>query len=236
MTDGRRESAWTPGHKAQPPASVVDTLLGHFVSGPQTVNIEPAASAQDAWADVAATLGLMLWELRVLPGRLEVALSPAVRSYLGVEGDDAQAFAAWLEAVHPHDRERFRAHLASAATDGRNEIEYRATGRPGGVAWMRSQVAVSGHEAELLLCGALTDVTSQHRPRPVKTAEGGKLTERQLQILRLVAEGATAREVATMLNLSAHTVRTHVARSQRALGVRRSSDAVARARDEGLLP
>jgi DNA-binding CsgD family transcriptional regulator len=199
------------------------------------VRIEPAAEPQDGWADVAASLGLMLWELRVLPGRLEIALSPALRAYLG-EGDDAHLFAGWVQAVHPHDYERFRAHLGSAATDGRSEIEYRATGRPGGFTWMRSQVGAACREPHLVLCGALTDVTSQHRPRPSMPAAEGKLTERQLQILRLVAEGATAREVATMLNLSAHTVRTHVARSQRALGVRRSSDAVALAREQGLLP
>jgi DNA-binding CsgD family transcriptional regulator len=206
------------------------------MSGPQTLQVHTAAGPQGAWADIAATLGLMFWELRLLPGRLEVALSPALRAYLGGEDDDADLFVGWLEGIHPQDHERFRTHLAAAATDGCSEIEYRATGRGRGFTWLRSQVGAAEREPHLVLCGALTDVTSQHRSRPSPPAADGRLTERQLQILRLVAEGATAREVAGMLNLSAHTVRTHVARSQRALGVRRSSDAVARAREQGLLP
>jgi len=61
------------------------------------------------------------------------------------------------------------------------------------------------------------------------------LSRRELDVLRLLAEGASYAEVARRLGISAHTVTSHVKNCYRKLGVRTAADAVARARELKLL-
>jgi two-component system, NarL family, response regulator NreC len=62
-----------------------------------------------------------------------------------------------------------------------------------------------------------------------------ELTDRELEVLRLVARGQTNREVAERLFLSVRTVETHRARLQRKLGLSRRSDLVECALERGLV-
>ncbi len=62
-----------------------------------------------------------------------------------------------------------------------------------------------------------------------------ELTDRELEVLRLVARGQTNREVAERLFLSVRTVETHRARLQRKLGLSRRSDLVEYALERGLV-
>jgi DNA-binding NarL/FixJ family response regulator len=61
------------------------------------------------------------------------------------------------------------------------------------------------------------------------------LTRRELDVLCLVAEGWTDREIADTLYISRRTVSTHVSRLLAKLGVRSRRQAVTRARDCNLL-
>jgi DNA-binding NarL/FixJ family response regulator len=61
------------------------------------------------------------------------------------------------------------------------------------------------------------------------------LTTRQLEILALLAAGRTTDSIARELFLSRPTVRNHVARTLRAMGAHTRLEAVAMARDRGLL-
>ncbi len=61
------------------------------------------------------------------------------------------------------------------------------------------------------------------------------LTERELEVLRLVAGGLTYAEVARRLVVSLNTVRYHVKSVYGKLGVNRRVDAVERARELGLI-
>ncbi len=61
------------------------------------------------------------------------------------------------------------------------------------------------------------------------------LTERELEALRLLAEGLTYAEIAARLVVSVNTVRFHVKEIYGKLGVNRQAQAVARARELGLL-
>ncbi|HVG64987.1 MAG TPA: LuxR C-terminal-related transcriptional regulator [Actinomycetota bacterium] len=71
-----------------------------------------------------------------------------------------------------------------------------------------------------------------------RTAPGpaGELTERELVVLRLLATTLSQREIAQELYVSVNTVRTHVQGVYRKLGVASREEAVAAARDHGLLP
>jgi DNA-binding NarL/FixJ family response regulator len=62
-----------------------------------------------------------------------------------------------------------------------------------------------------------------------------ELTERERQVLRLLADGFSYDEVGQQLFISPETVRTHVAKSQRKLGVRTRTQAVAAALRAGLI-
>jgi LuxR family maltose regulon positive regulatory protein len=62
------------------------------------------------------------------------------------------------------------------------------------------------------------------------------LTERELEVLKLIAEGLTNPEIATSLFLSLHTVKVHTRNIYGKLGVHSRTQAVARSQELGLLP
>jgi two-component system response regulator DesR len=71
---------------------------------------------------------------------------------------------------------------------------------------------------------------------PVEESPSGTpLTDRERDVLELVARGATNREIAADLFLSPHTVKEHTSALYRKLGVRNRAEAVQRAQRLGLL-
>jgi two-component system response regulator DesR len=65
-------------------------------------------------------------------------------------------------------------------------------------------------------------------------SEAPMLTDREHEILGLIAEGATNREIAAALFLSPHTIKEHTSALYRKLGARNRADAVQRAQRLGL--
>jgi DNA-binding CsgD family transcriptional regulator len=63
----------------------------------------------------------------------------------------------------------------------------------------------------------------------------GVLSARELEVLRLVAEGKTSREVASSLMISQHTVRRHLENTFAKLGVNSRAAAIAYAYEHDLL-
>jgi LuxR family maltose regulon positive regulatory protein len=61
------------------------------------------------------------------------------------------------------------------------------------------------------------------------------LSARELEILGLIAEGMSNREIADRLVIAEDTVKTHTKAIHGKLGVQRRTQAVARARELGLL-
>lgn len=78
-------------------------------------------------------------------------------------------------------------------------------------------------------------------PAPLATIDGSPapaatLSERELEVLRLVAQGHSNREIAHSLVLSINTVECHAKNIYRKLAVRSRAAAVYSARTQGLLP
>lgn len=71
--------------------------------------------------------------------------------------------------------------------------------------------------------------------RPPAMARGEALSEREEQILRLVADGLTNREIAEQLFLSRYTVESHIKRIYRKLAVSSRTMAVRTARERGVI-
>lgn len=79
-------------------------------------------------------------------------------------------------------------------------------------------------------------------PSPAKSERSGdlvadhELSPRELEVLALVAQGKTNKQIADALFLSAHTIKSHVANICRKLEVERRGQAVARARERNIIP
>jgi DNA-binding NarL/FixJ family response regulator len=68
-------------------------------------------------------------------------------------------------------------------------------------------------------------------PAPI----AARLTERQTDVLRLIAGGASNKEIARVLDLSPATIKAHAAAAIAALGAANRTEAVVRAREMGLI-
>ena len=68
------------------------------------------------------------------------------------------------------------------------------------------------------------------RPVDIPTAPQPHLTPRQAEVLRLLEQGRSTKQIAAELHLSTETVRNHIRRLFRALGVNSRLEAVAAAR------
>ena len=73
-------------------------------------------------------------------------------------------------------------------------------------------------------------------PSPVATGTAaGPLSDRELTVVRYLASRLTYKEIATEIFVSTNTLKTHVKRIYRKLGVSSRSEAVAEARRLGAL-
>ncbi|HEY3364279.1 MAG TPA: response regulator transcription factor [Symbiobacteriaceae bacterium] len=83
------------------------------------------------------------------------------------------------------------------------------------------------------IAAKLMQVISQGGPARGEPAE--QLTDRELEILRLMARGAANKEIAAALFISENTVKTHVSNLFQKLGARDRTEAVTRALSRGLI-
>ena len=113
----------------------------------------------------------------------------------------------------------------------------RAWGTPG-------LLAAAGEELAPLLAelgdepaaSMLATLHEARAPAPVAVPGTSEvLSAREVEVLRLLASGATNAEIASSLVISAHTAKTHVAHILTKLGARTRGAAVARARAERLI-
>jgi DNA-binding NarL/FixJ family response regulator len=96
----------------------------------------------------------------------------------------------------------------------------------GGGAWLDPKVAPR----------VLASVRSNVRPRPAEAATIDVLTEREHEVLRLMATGATNAEIAATLFVGESTVKTHVGAIFSKLGVRDRAAAIVFAYEHGIVP
>ncbi len=62
------------------------------------------------------------------------------------------------------------------------------------------------------------------------------LTPRELEVLELITEGLSTREIADRTNVSENTVKTHTKRVLEKLGARRRTEAIREAKRRRLIP
>jgi DNA-binding CsgD family transcriptional regulator len=81
-----------------------------------------------------------------------------------------------------------------------------------------------------------TNATPQPFAADEKKREDLAITPRELEVLRLIAQGLSNREIAEKLFVSENTIKTHASRVFDKLGAKRRTQAVQLAKEVGLLP
>lgn len=110
----------------------------------------------------------------------------------------------------------------------------RADGTTVDVQWGATTELVTGRRLVLVVAlsvsGRGLGIRGDDRPE----AGSGVLSNREREVLRLVALGGTAAEIADELQISHHTVRTHLRNSMKRVGARSRAHLVAKALGDGL--
>ena len=73
------------------------------------------------------------------------------------------------------------------------------------------------------------------RPSLLKGEHSGSLTPRELEVLQMIVDGKSNKEIASILNLSANTVAVHRANIMNALGIHKTAELVVYAIRAGLV-
>ena len=134
----------------------------------------------------------------------------------------------FTSVVAPEDSQRARELFArkvlgtSSATDATSALVSTAGAR---VAVEISAVPLKSGERVVGVFGLL-----EERPGDTPTAPHPHLTPRQVEVLRLLEQGRSTKQIAAELHLSTETVRNHIRRLFRALDVNSRLEAVAAAR------
>lgn len=91
------------------------------------------------------------------------------------------------------------------------------------------------HANEAYLYPPVAKALLEEYRKETSTQEAGGLTERELEVLQLVAEGRTSQEVADRLFISVRTVETHRKHIMEKLGLHTPADLVKYALRQGLI-
>lgn len=90
------------------------------------------------------------------------------------------------------------------------------------------------HDTLEMARGLIQLSTKENAPAPIRK-DIPALTQRQLEVLRLLSEGKSAREIGAELYLSEATVRNHIRALLEAIGAHSQVEALAKARELGIL-
>ncbi len=84
-------------------------------------------------------------------------------------------------------------------------------------------------------CGAVIDILADHKGAEANGCEGVSLSEREIEIIKLISDGCTNKEIADQLFLSTHTVNTHRKNIMNKLGIKNTAGIVIYAVKENIV-
>ena len=104
------------------------------------------------------------------------------------------------------------------------------------LAWLPSRPVQLHGPAALVHASHPADATPERRAAAAPPGLAEPLTDRELEVLRLLAAGKSNQRIAHDLVVALDTVKKHVTHVLGKLGAANRTEAVARARDLGLIP
>ncbi len=214
-----------------------------------------------AEAEMIARMGSWEWDVT----EDKVAWSPGLFAIYGISPEDFEdRYQPSRERVHPGDRERVDEGVRRALeTCAPIDSEYRIIRPDGRVRRLRgrAEVITNADGRPVRMVGSVQDVTEVHataealhqtaadlgrraaelhrltRPTDQTRNEfAATLTPRQIEILSLVSEGLSNAEIGERLFLAEPTIKWHVGKILRALGVANRAQAVSRYLSSPQLP
>jgi len=154
----------------------------------------------------------------------------------------AQAASAWDELARPFPAARMRLRQAEALAErGERDIAAEAlqgawaAASPLGARWLLAEIESLAARARLALA-ATQPADGSFAPAAPAAEDPFGLTPRELEVLLLVAVGATNREIGSELFMAEKTASVHVSRILAKLDVRTRTQAAAVAHRAGLVP
>jgi len=109
----------------------------------------------------------------------------------------------------------------------------RSDGATVDVQWGATTETVTGRRLVLVVALSVTGRGRGLRPATEPDRDPAPLSNREREVVQMVALGRTGPEIAAELQISHHTVRTHVRNSMRKVGARSRAHLVAMALGEG---
>lgn len=139
----------------------------------------------------------------------------------------------WVNGVHPDDRQRcLDTYRLAFAAHRPFDMEYRLRRADGQYRWIRdagnAQFDTEGGFLGYL--GSCVEV-----PAPASTTAVAPLTAREVQVLVLVAEGHSTKEIAVALGISYKTADSHRSRIMEKLGIHETASLVRYAIRQGIV-
>ena len=202
-------------------------------------------------ADIAEKCALPLSQARVYlaqgnPSRALAALEPWRQQVEARNWRDEQLKAMVLQAIalHAHGEKQPAVQLLGEALAQAEPGGYIRTFTDEGEPMARLLNEAFSHGVATAyvrrLLAAFPPAEPGHTPVSSSRGPGSglvePLSERELEILRLIADGLSNQEIAGRLYLSLHTVKVHARNIYAKLGVKSRTQAVARGKALGLLP
>ena len=186
--------------------------------------------------------------LSILVTLADAGRAEDIAAYLAEEGGFVVSLASGIEA-DDHAGEHYDAVLAAAPTDAATPHVVLGDHPGGGPGNIRAVLPPAAGDAVIaaalrLAAAGFRMVPADPLPAPIfghgeltgkLPAAGIALTQREQQVLALLAEGAPNKLIARRLDISVHTAKFHVAAILQKLGAVNRTDAIAIAMREGLV-
>ncbi len=191
---------------------------------------------RDGWSGLFATAFEQSRNAMILTDsqRIIVDVNPAFVSLLGRrrEAVTGRPISSIVAGGPLATDEEWAGALAEGRFSGVADMVHE-DGRPVAVQWAGSTEIVTGRRLVLFVALSVSRWGARFR-RPSSPEEPRPLTPRQMEIVHLVALGASGPEIGDELSISHETVRTHVRNAMDKVGARSRAHLVAKALGDGL--
>ena len=161
-----------------------------------------------------------------------IVVSPSVETVLGWKSEEVTDIDAVLRRAHPEDGSRVLEDLRRRIAQGADSwsATFRFHNREGDPVLMESrQYVIRNETGRAVRVVGSTRVLPAERPHPAGSPAGVVLTERQAEVLALIREGLTNKEIAGRLRISEQAAKVQASKLLRKFGVANRAALVAAA-------